>query len=127
MSSAHSPNFPSLHLHHSSFSNPTVALPTSQLILQPFCCFTYLTVHSPTIFCFSYVTSSSLMSPGKPPMVTDSIQNIHLNFFFSLQLQMNLISKHFSFSYPLLPPSSSSSPSSGSTDVDNVKTSMLMQ
>ena len=37
------PNFPSLYLRHSSFSNPSVALPTSQLILQPFRCFTYVT------------------------------------------------------------------------------------
>ena len=35
MSSAHSPSFPSLHLCHSSFSNPSIILPTSQLILQP--------------------------------------------------------------------------------------------
>ena len=52
----HSPTFPSLHLRHSSFSNPSVALPASQLILQPF-------------FCFSYVTGSSLTSPGEPPML----------------------------------------------------------
>ena len=38
----------SLHLRHSSFSNPSVASPTSQLILQPFRCFTYVTDHSPT-------------------------------------------------------------------------------
>ena len=44
---AHSPSFPSLHLCHSSFSNPSVASLTPQLILQPF-------------FHFSYVTSSSL-------------------------------------------------------------------
>ena len=44
MSRAHSPTFPSLHLRHNSFSNPSVALPTSQLSLQPFRCFTY--VHS---------------------------------------------------------------------------------
>ena len=49
MSSAHSPTFSSLHLRHNSFSNPSVALPTSQLILQPFRCFTYVTVHSPTL------------------------------------------------------------------------------
>ena len=68
MSSAHSPTFPSLHLRHSSFptlpslylrhssfSNPSIASPTSQFILQPF-------------FRFSYVTSSSLNSPGEPPM-----------------------------------------------------------
>ena len=52
----HSPTLPSLYLRHSSFSNPSVALPTSQFILQPF-------------FRFSYVTSSSLSSPGEPPMV----------------------------------------------------------
>ena len=62
-SSAHSPIFPSLHLRHSSFSNPSVALPTSQLILQPFRCFTYITAHSPTLLLlllrhrlFTYVT-----------------------------------------------------------------------
>ena len=43
----HSPTLPSLYLHHSSFSNPSVISPTSQFILQPF-------------FRFSYVTSSSL-------------------------------------------------------------------
>ena len=55
MSSAHSPTFSSLHPRHNSFYNPSVALPTSQFILQPF-------------FCFSYVTSSSLNSPGEPPV-----------------------------------------------------------
>ena len=51
----HSPTLPLLHLRHSSFSNSSVASPTSQLILQPF-------------FRFSYVTVSSLTSPGEPPM-----------------------------------------------------------
>ena len=53
----HSLTLPSLHLRHSSFSNPFVASLTSQFILQPF-------------FRFSYVTSSSLNSPGEPPMLT---------------------------------------------------------
>ena len=60
---AHSPTFPSLHLRHSSFSNPSVALPMSQLILQPFRCFTYVTAHTPTLLSllirhrlFTYVT-----------------------------------------------------------------------
>ena len=44
--------FPSLHLRHSSLSNPSVDLPTSQLILQPFRCFTYVTAHSPTLLSF---------------------------------------------------------------------------
>ena len=47
--SAHSPTFPSIHLRHSSFSSRSVALPTSQLILQPFRSFTYVTAHYPTI------------------------------------------------------------------------------
>ena len=78
---------------HSSFSNPSVASLTSQLILQPFRCFTYVTAHSPTLpslylrhssfsnpsaasrtsqfilqpfFRFSFVTSSSL---GEPPVI----------------------------------------------------------
>ena len=72
---AHSPTFPSLYLRHSSFSNSSVASPTSQLkssfsnlsvtsptsklILQPFRRFTYITAHSPTFRCFTYVTVHS--------------------------------------------------------------------
>ena len=63
MSRTHSPSFPSLHLCHSSFSSPSLALPTSQLIHQPFRCFTYVTAHSSTLvlllLChgiFTYVT-----------------------------------------------------------------------
>ena len=52
---AHSPTLPSLYLRHSSFSNPSVASHTSQLILQ-------------TFFRFSYVTGFSLTSPGESPM-----------------------------------------------------------
>ena len=54
---AHSPTLPSLYLRYNSFSNPSVASPTSQLILQPF-------------FHLSYVTGFSLTSPGEPPMCT---------------------------------------------------------
>ena len=95
MSSAHSPTFPSLYLYHSSSSNSSVASPISQLILQPFRCFTYVTLHSPTLpllhlyhssfsnspvasptsqfilqpfFRFSYIVNSSHNSPGEPPM-----------------------------------------------------------
>ena len=57
----HCPTLPSLYLRHSSFSNPSVASPTSQLILQPF-------------FCFSYVIGFSLTSPGEPPMVCHHFQ-----------------------------------------------------
>ena len=51
---SHSSTLPLLYLHHSSFSNPSVASPTSQFILQH-------------LFRFSYVTSS-FNSPGEPPM-----------------------------------------------------------
>ena len=67
ISFAHSPSFPLLHLHHISFSNPSLALSTSRLSLKPF-------RPSPTsqhilvpFFRFSYVTGFSLMSPGEPP------------------------------------------------------------
>ena len=60
MSSAHSPTFPSLALRHNSFSNPSVTLRTSQLVLQPFRCFTYITFILEPFFRFSYVRSSSL-------------------------------------------------------------------
>ena len=53
-------SFQSLHPRHSSFSNPSVALPASQLIIQPSRCFTYVTVHSTTLLLrhriFTYVT-----------------------------------------------------------------------
>ena len=92
----HSPTLPSLYLRYSSFSNTSVALPTSHLILQPFRRFTHVTPHSPTLpslylrhtsfsnpsvasptsqfilqpfFHFSNFTSSSLNSPGEPPMM----------------------------------------------------------
>ena len=55
---AHSQTLLSLYLRHSSFSNPSIASPTSQLILQP-------------LFRFSYVTGSSLTSPGRPPLLSN--------------------------------------------------------
>ena len=56
----------SLHLRHSSFSNPSATLPMSQLILLPFCCFTYVIGTSPSsqlmlqpFHCFTYITGHS--------------------------------------------------------------------
>ena len=60
-SRAHSKTFPSLHLRHSSFSNPSVALPTSQLILQPFR--SYVTAHSPTLLSLCSFSNLSVTSP----------------------------------------------------------------
>ena len=56
------PTLPSIYLRHRLFSNPSFASPTSQLILQPF-------------FRFSYVTRSSLNSPGEPPMLCCQIDD----------------------------------------------------
>ena len=64
----HSPILPLLYLRHSSFSNPSSASPTSQFILQSF-------------FCFSYITSSSLNSPGEPPMELGSHTISFENYF----------------------------------------------
>ena len=61
-SRAHSPSFPSLHLHHTSFSKLSVISPTPQLILQPFRRFTYATAHSPTPS-FASPTSQLCSSP----------------------------------------------------------------
>ena len=78
----HSLTLPSLYLRHSSFSNPSVASPTSvhspssnlsvtsstlQLILQPFPRITYVTAHSPTLLslhlCHSSFPNPSFASP----------------------------------------------------------------
>ena len=82
MSFAHSPTFPSLHLRHnsfsnllslylchSSFSNPSVASPMSQFILQPSFCFSYITssAHSPTFpslhLCHNSFSNPSIALP----------------------------------------------------------------
>ena len=66
----HSPTLTSLHLRHSSFSNPSATLHTSQLILQPFRCFSYVIGTSPTSELilqpfrrFTYVTAHSTALP----------------------------------------------------------------
>ena len=52
---AYSSTLPPLYLRHSSFYNPSAASTTSQVILQPFRCFTY-------------IKGTSRTSPGEPPM-----------------------------------------------------------
>ena len=59
----HSPTLTSLYLRHNSFFNPSVASPTSQLILQP-------------LHCFTYVTGTSPMSPGEPPIFSTWIKSL---------------------------------------------------
>ena len=87
---AHSPTLPSLYLRHSSFSTPSTALSTSQLILQPFCCFTYVSS-------FANPTFASLMSQDlhwrhlacRPWAI--AWYAIHLNFHFPSAFLSNTI------------------------------------
>ena len=90
MSSA---TFPSLYLHHNSFSNPSVALPTSQLILQPIASPTSQFILLP-FFCFSYVTSRAHSQPFRH--FTYVIAHSDSPSFLSLRLH------HSSFSNPSL-------------------------
>ena len=70
---AHYLTLPSLYIRHSSFSNPSVASPSSpnpsvalhssQLILQPFRRFTFVTAHSPTLPSL-YLRHSSFTNPS---------------------------------------------------------------
>ena len=88
----HSPVLPSLYLCHSSFSNPSVALPTSQFILQPF-------------LRFFYVTSSLLNSPGEPPMLYNSTLptiNRCLQGFSRLENSIGLMEQFFQVNTSIL-------------------------
>ena len=93
---AHSPTLPSLHLRHSSFSNPafasptsqdelcsfsklSVTSPTSQLILQPFPRFTYDTAHSPTLPLL-HLRHSSFSNPS---FASPASQDFHLHHLAS--------------------------------------------
>ena len=69
----------------SSFSNPSVASPTSQLILQPF-------------FRFSYVTSSSLNSPGEPPMALGLLMHKMVQLWWAMLRSMGIFLGFSSFS-----------------------------
>ena len=76
---AHSPILPPLYPRQSSFSNPSAALPTSQLILQPFRCFTYVIGTSRTSQLilkpfrrFTYVTGHN------PSVASPTSQGLHV-------------------------------------------------
>ena len=77
-SRGHSPNFPSLHLRHNLFSNTSVALPTSQLILQPLRRFTYVTAHSPTLPLLLHLRHSSSSNPSFASPASQALHLIHL-------------------------------------------------
>ena len=103
-------SLPSLHLRHSSFSNLSVTSPTSQLILQLFRRFTYVTTDSPNtsgasptsqlvvkpFLRFSYVSGSSLTSPGEPPMTLTDQERVF--DFSSFEKPKKLLFAESSFS-----------------------------
>ena len=60
-----------------SFSNPTIASPTSQLILQPILRFTYVTSHSPT-FLLLHLRNSSFLNPSVALPTSQALHLRHL-------------------------------------------------
>ena len=64
----------SLENEQSSFSKLSVTSPTSQLILQPFPCFTYVTAHSPTLPLL-HLRHSSFSNPS---FASPTSQDFHL-------------------------------------------------
>ena len=106
---AHSPTFPSLHLRHSSFLNPSVALPKSQLILQPFRCFTYVTAHSSTLPSL-YLRHSSFSNPIVASPTSQLILQPFRRFTYVTALSPTLPLLHLchsSFSMPFFAPPTS--------------------
>ena len=63
----------------SSFSNLYITSPMSQLILQPFCHFTYVTAHSPTLL-LPHLCSRSFSNPS---FASPTSQALHLNHLAS--------------------------------------------
>ena len=112
----HSPILTPLHLRHSSFSNPSAALPTSQLILQPFRCFTCVIGTSPKLLLqtfrrFIYIKISFY----NPSVASPTSQVLHLRHrYFTYVTDTSHTSqilhlRHMHFTYvtahcPTLPP-----------------------
>ena len=83
--------FPLYQNERSSFSNLSVPSPASQLILQTFRCFTYLTAHSLNLPLFHLRHSSfynpsfaSPTSPGEPPMFLIPFTPFYGKFLFEI-------------------------------------------
>ena len=78
-------SFQSLHLRHSSFwfSKLSVTSPTSQLILQPFHRFTYVTTHSPTLPSL-HLRHNSFSNPS---FASPTSQDFHLRYLASRPCQ----------------------------------------
>ena len=77
-----------------SFSKLSIVSPTSQLILQPFRRFTYITAHSPT-FLLLHLRHSSLSNPSFACATSQALHLVHLasrpRFFHASSNQCNLL------------------------------------
>ena len=114
---AHCPTLLLLYLYHSSYSNPSIASSTSQLILQPFCYFTYsmsqlilqpfcyftyITAHSPTLLLL-YLHHSSFSNPSVVSPASQLILQPFYHFTYITAHSPNLLLlylHHSSFSNP---------------------------
>ena len=75
---AHSPTLLSLYLRHSSFLNPSVASPMSQLTPQPFRYFTYITAQSRTLLReFCSFSNPSVTSPTSQ-LILQTLPSLYL-------------------------------------------------
>ena len=78
---AYSPTLPSLHLRHRSFSNSSVASPTSQIIIQPFRRFTYVTAHCltlPSLHLRDSSLSNSYVASPTSQFILQPLPSLHL-------------------------------------------------
>ena len=77
-----------------SFSNLSITSPTSQLILQPFRCFTYITAHS-SIIPLLHLCHSSFSNPSFASPTSQALHLLHLVsrqwFFHAPSHQCNLL------------------------------------
>ena len=104
ISRAHSPNLSSLHLSHSSFSKPSVASPMSQLILQTYRHFTYVTANFPNLPSLS-LRHSSFSNPSVASPMSQLILQPFRCFTYVTAHSPNFPSlhlRHSSFSKPSL-------------------------
>ena len=81
-----------------SFSNPSFAFPTSQLILQPFRSFTHITAHSPT-FPLLQLRHSSFFNPS---VALPTSQALHLRHLASRPWKYANFEYNWCNNYPVI-------------------------
>ena len=88
----------SLHLRHSSFSNTSVVSSTSQLILQPFLCFTYVTANSPALpslyLCHSSFSNPSVALPTSQVILQPFLRFTYVKLILQPFLRFTYVTAH---------------------------------